>query len=446
MAVDMLSKRGLTRNIIIFALPLMASGVVQQSFNSVDVAMVGRYVNHMAVASVGSNGPVIGLIVNLFIGIAIGANVVIANFLGQRNEANTRRAVATTACLSLIGGALLLLIAQTTAKPILELLGTPPEVMPGAVEYLRIYTLGFPFMLIYNFGSAVLRSVGDTRQPFYWLAAGCVVNLILDFVFVAYCGMGISGVATATVMANVVCAGGIVYSLTRRDDWVRVEVRKMRMYGMPLKRILQIGVPAGVQGVVFSLSNVFIQSSINSFGPEAMAGSAAALNFEIYCYFIVSAFVQAAVAFISQNYGAGNKEMCRMVYLRCLCLTIGVCAFLNVVLWLMHDPCIRIFTDDPQAMYFATERMRVVLLYQWIAGSYEISGGALRALGYSMTPTVIVIIGTCVVRVAWVSAVHFDSFAELLIVYPITWIITGISVVAAYHIVARRRLRIITAR
>lgn len=436
----MLSRRGLTRNIILFALPLMAGGIVQQSFNTVDVAVVGRFVGSHALAAVGSNGPVIGLIVNLFIGIAVGANVVIATYIGQRNRRDLTRAVSTTALLAVAGGIVLLVLGQCVATPILHALDTPPQIIEGASEYLRIYTLGFPAMLAYNFGSAVLRSAGDTRRPFYWLLAGGAVNCLLDLVFVAVLDMGVAGVATATVIANFVSGGGIALTLMRRNDALKVSLRAIKAYVPQLRKILAIGIPAGVQGMVFALSNVFIQSAINGFGADAVAGSAAAVTFEMYSYFVLSAFVQAAVAFISQNYGAGNRAMCKSVYRRCMALAMLACLVCNMTVVIFDHRCVSLFTTDPTSVHFATERICTVLALQWIASTYEVSGGALRALGYSLTPTIFTILGTCVVRVAWVSAVHFTSFAKLLRIYPVTWVITGICVVCAWLWVAHKRL------
>lgn len=436
----MLDRRHLLRNIIYFALPLMASGIVQQSFNSVDVAVVGRYVGADALAAVGSNGPVIGLIVNLFIGIAVGANVVIATYIGQRNKDNVQRAVATTALLALVTGAFLLILGQLVARPILSAIDTPPQILDLAAEYLRIYAYGFPSMLVYNFGSAILRSVGDTKRPFYWLVAGGVVNVVLDLSFVTGFDMGVAGVAAATSIANTVSAAGIAMTLIRRKDEIHLDPRKIRAYGPQTRKILSIGLPAGLQGMVFSLSNVFILSAINSFGPTAMAGSAAALNFEMYSYFVLSAFVQAGVAFISQNYGAGNYAMCKSVYRRCLFLAMGTCATVNMLIVIFSEPCLNIFTSDASVIAVAQERIYTVLAFQWLAAIYEVSSGALRALGYSMLPTILIILGTCVVRVGWVMLAPFESFIGLLRVYPITWVITATAVFTAWLFIARRHL------
>ena len=430
----------LTRKIIMFALPLIASGIVQQSFNAVDVAVVGKFVGPHALAAVGANGPIIALLVNLFIGISVGANVVIATCIGQRNRRDIGRAVSTSALVALIGGLALLVLGVTVTRPILESLDTPADILDDAAKYLRIYALGFPAMMVYNFGNAILRSTGDTKRPFYWLCIGGVVNVILNLFLVLVCDMGVHGVAVATVCANFVSAGGIVWILTHEKSDIRLDLRAMKMWRAQFRKIMQIGLPAGLQGMVFALSNVFIQGAINRFGAAAVAGSAAAITFEIYCYFVVSAFVQAAVAFMSQNYGAGLYSRCRTIYLRCLFLGMGSCAVLNVLIICFHVQCLSVFTADPETLRYAMERLTTVLAFQWIATSYEVSAGAMRSVGYSLTPTIIIIFGTCVLRIVWVHVQEFTSFPHLLLIYPISWTITGISVTAAWIYVAHKTL------
>lgn len=440
--MDMLAREGMTRRLIMFALPIMASGVVQQSFNAVDVAVVGRFVGNEAVAAVGANSPVIGLIINLFVGIAIGSNVVIANFLGQRDERAVARAVATSFLLSLISGVFLLCLGLSIADPVLRALGTPENIHSRAVLYMRIFALGLPAMMVYNFVSAILRSIGDTQRPFYWLVGGGLVNVVLNLLFVIGFGMGVEGVAIATVVSNYVSAIGVTGVLMREHGALRLVLRELKLHRGELSKILRIGVPAGIQGMVFALGNAFVQSGINSFGHEAMAGSAAALNFEFYCYFIISAFAQAATAFVSQNYGAGQRENCRVIYRRCLALAFASCLVCNVVfVWFSHD-LLRLFLDSESAIAFGMERMSYVLLVQFIASTYEVAGACMRALGYSMTPTVLTIIGTCLLRVLWVSTGRFAELKDLLIIYPITWIATGLSVTIAYFWVARRKLQV----
>lgn len=430
----------LTRKIIMFALPLMASGIVQQSFNAMDVAVVGKFVGAHALAAVGANGPVIGLLVNLLIGISVGANVVIATYIGQRNHGDISRAVSTSAIVALAGGFLMLVLGVTVTRPILEMLDTPENIIDDAAKYLRIFSCGFPAMMVYNFGNAILRSTGDTKRPFYWLVIGGVVNVALNLFLVIVCGMGVHGVAVATVCANFVSAGGIVWILVREKSGIRLNVKEMKLWRTQFRKIMQIGLPAGLQGMVFALSNVFIQGAINRFGSDAVAGSAAAITYEIYCYFVISAFVQAAVAFMSQNYGAGQYTRCRSIYLRCLFMGMGAGAFLNILIVIFHAQCLSVFTSDPEALRFATERLTTVLAFQWLATTYEVSAGAMRSVGYSLTPTLIIIFGTCVLRIAWVHLRDFTTFPQLLFIYPISWVFTGIVVTAAWLFVARRTL------
>lgn len=430
----------LLSRMLLFALPLIASGVLQQSFNSVDVAVVGHFSGRHALAAVGSTGPVIGLLINLFLGISVGVNVVIANFIGQGNSSGVRRAVSASAILALVCGVLMLIIGESMARPVLELTGTPEEVLDSAVSYMRIFVLGLPFLVIYNFGSAILRSVGDTRRPFYSLIAAGIVNVILNLVFVIGLGMGVEGVAWGTVISNIVNAGIIFTILVREKSDIRLEVRQIRREPEQMKKIAAIGVPAGLQGAVFALSNTFILSSINSFGADATAGSAAAINYEFYCYFPIAAIGQTAVAFISQNYGAGNVERIRRVFRLSFMLAFVISLVLNVTVAWKANFFLSIFTSDPAVLVYADIRIWTVLLFQFIASYYEIAGSAMRGLGYSMTPTLIVICGTCVLRLLWVFLFPYlgGDFRELLAVYPVSWLLTDICMFIAYRRVSRR--------
>ena len=430
----------LLSRMLLFALPLIASGVLQQSFNSVDVAVVGHFSGRHALAAVGSTGPVIGLLINLFLGISVGVNVVIANFIGQGNSSGVRRAVSASAILALVCGVLMLIIGESMARPVLELTGTPEEVLDSAVSYMRIFVLGLPFLVIYNFGSAILRSVGDTRRPFYSLIAAGIVNVILNLVFVIGLGMGVEGVAWGTVISNIVNAGIIFTILVREKSDIRLEVRQIRREPEQMKKIAAIGVPAGLQGAVFALSNTFILSSINSFGADATAGSAAAINYEFYCYFPIAAIGQTAVAFISQNYGAGNVERIRRVFRLSFMLAFVISLVLNVTVAWKANFFLSVFTSDPAVLVYADVRIWTVLLFQFIASYYEIAGSAMRGLGYSMTPTLIVICGTCVLRLLWVFLFPYlgGDFRELLAVYPVSWLLTDICMFIAYRRVSRR--------
>lgn len=425
---------------LLFALPLIASGILQQSFNSVDIAVVGQFASSQALAAVGSNGLVISLIINLFIGISVGANVVIAHYIGQKDEKGIRNAISTTAVIAVTSGVFLLAVGLLIAKPILKALDTPEDVIDLAVLYLRIFSIGMPFMMIYNFGSAILRSTGDTKRPFYSLVIAGFVNVGLNLLLVIVFDMSVAGVAIATVISNLVNAAIIVYFLTHEQGTFRLDLRKLSVSRTELRKILKIGVPAGLQGMVFSISNVFVLATINSFGSAAVAGSSSALNYEYYCYFVISAFAQAAVAFTSQNYGAGQIERCKSIFWQSMLLSIAGCAFFNVLIVWQKDFFIGFFTSEPEIIRYAALRMEYVLLFQFIASSYEISGAALRGIGYSMTPTVLTIFGTCLLRLVWIFAVVplSRSYETLLTVYPISWVITGIAVCTAYAIIRRK--------
>lgn len=428
---------------LLFALPLIASGVLQQSFNSVDVAVVGRFSGSHALAAVGCTGPVIGLLINLFVGISVGVNVVIANYIGRQNPEGVRKAVSATAVLTLICSGLMLAIGESLARPVLELTGTPEAVLDDAVLYMRVFVLGLPFLIIYNFGSAVLRSVGDTRRPFYSLIGAGIVNVGLNILFVIGMGMGVEGVAWGTVISNVVNAAVIVILLVREKSDIRLDFKNVRREPEQMRKIFAIGMPAGLQGAVFALSNTFILSAINTFGAEAAAGSAAAINYEFYCFFPMSAVAQTAVAFISQNYGAGNYDRIRRVFRLSLLLAFAITLTLNLFLpWKSHF-FLSVFTNDPEVMVFGDIRMHTVLMFQFIACYYEVAGSAMRGMGYSMTPTVIVIVGTCALRLLWVFLFPYigADFRQLLLVYPASWILTDIGMAVAYRRVSRRALR-----
>lgn len=432
----------LANNILLFSLPLIASGILQQSFNVVDVAVIGNYADKSAIAAVGSNGPIISIIVNLFIGVSVGANAVIARFIGEGRADEVRDSVSTVAWTSIVSGVLLLLIGCSLSRPILELMSAPPDVIDLANRYLKIYFVGMPFLMVYNFGGAILRSIGDTPKLFYSLAIANIVNVILDFLFVGALNMGVAGVAWGTVIANAVNAAIIVYYLNREPDPYKLTLTPSRwkMSVPDLKEILRIGVPAGLQGMIFSFSNIFIQASINKFGAAAIAGSATALTYEAYCYFVVAGINGAAIAFTSQNYGARKPQRCKRVWEICMAYSVGIMVICNLLFVVFSKDVFQVFTSDPDVIHYATIRFHTVLIYQWTACSYEISGSYMRGLGYSVIPMLLTVFGTCILRLFWVwifPSINY-SFGTLLAIYPISWIITGIMVVSAAFIVQHK--------
>lgn len=430
----------LLMKIIIFALPLAASSILQQLFNSIDVAVVGHFASSQALAAVGSNGPVISLLINLFMGISMGANVIISNHIGQKDSKSIRDAVGTVGIVAIVCGCALLIIGVAVARPILTLMGTPTDVLPMAVTYLRIFFLGIPFFMVFDFGAAILRSKGDTRRPLYILVVSGIVNTILNLVFVIYFHLGVAGVAIATDIANGVSATLIVILLLREEDPFTLHLKQMHIKWNELKRMLQIGVPAGLQGVIFSFSNVLLQSAINGHGSDAIAGSAAALNFEFYCYFIMVAFNGAAISFIGQNYGAGKIDRVKRIYWTCMFMGVALSAAANFVFVWQHSAFLHLFSSDPNVCQYGATRMKIVLATQFIACSYEISGSALRGMGKSMLPTILTVFGTCLLRVVWVYTVcpTWTSFGTIMLVYPISWVITGTMVCTAYATTIRK--------
>lgn len=437
--VDMLNGP-LFMKILIFALPLAASSLLQQLFNSVDVAVVGRFASSKALAAVGSNAPVISLLINLFIGISMGANVVISNHLGQRDEQSIRHAISTVTLVAVISGLLLMCIGIGVARPILELMDTPSDVLDMAVLYLRIYFIGIPFFLIFNFGAAILRSVGDTRRPLYILVVAGIINTVLNLIFVIGLGMSVEGVAIATAVANAISAAWIIQLLRKEPGALQLQFKHLRIYKKELKRMLQIGVPAGLQGMVFSISNVVVQSAINGYGAAAIAGSAAAVNFEYYCYYIIVACNGAAISFIGQNYGAQKYDRVRRIYRICLLMGVVGCFIANALFTWQNQFFLSFFTTDAEVIHYGAIRMEGVLLFQFIACSYEVTGSALRGMGESMLPTIMTVFGTCILRIIWVFAVlpHYTGFAHLLQVYPLSWILTGSMVIIAYKLKMRQ--------
>lgn len=437
--VDMLNGP-LFMKILIFALPLAASSLLQQLFNSVDVAVVGRFASSKALAAVGSNAPVISLLINLFIGISMGANVVISNHLGQRDEQSIRHAISTVTLVAAISGLLLICIGIGVARPILELMDTPSDVLDMAVLYLRIYFIGIPFFLIFNFGAAILRSVGDTRRPLYILVVAGIINTVLNLIFVIGLGMSVEGVAIATAVANAISAAWIIQLLRKEPGALQLQFKHLRIYKKELKRMLQIGVPAGLQGMVFSISNVVVQSAINGYGAAAIAGSAAAVNFEYYCYYIIVACNGAAISFIGQNYGAQKYDRVRRIYRICLLMGLIGCFIANALFTWQNQFFLSFFTTDAEVIHYGAIRMEGVLLFQFIACSYEVTGSALRGMGESMLPTIMTVFGTCILRIIWVFAVlpHYTGFAHLLQVYPLSWVLTGTMVIIAYKLKMRQ--------
>ena len=433
----------LTGKIVLFALPLAASSILQQLFNAADVAVVGRFAGNQALAAVGGNSSVINLLVNLFVGFSVGANVVIARYIGEGKTDKIHNTVHTVISMALICGAILAVLGNVVAEPLLKLMNTPTEVLPLAAVYLKIYFGGMPFFMVYNFGSAVLRSVGDTKKPLYCLILSGVINVGLNLLLVVVFQLSVVGVAVATVTANGVSAALILLFLRKSKESIRLDLRQLMLDREEMVKIIKIGAPAGLQGMVFSFSNVCIQSAINGCGTNAIAGSAAALNYEFFTFFVTSAFTQAAVTFTSQNYGARQYERCKRVWR--ISALLGVCGtgLLSIVFVSGRELFLSIFAADAAAVSYGAVRMLHIQVFSFMPPLYEVTGGVLRGMGYSMTPAVLTMFGSCAVRVIWIYTVFAwkPTLSVLFWVYPFSWIITITLVVGAYFLIGRKALR-----
>lgn len=440
--MDML-KGSLLDKILLFALPLAASSILQQLFNSADAAVAGRFAGSQALAAVGGNAPVVSLIINLFVGMSVGANVIIANYIGQKNKEKVHEAVHTVYVMALILGIVMMVMGQLIAKPILTVINTPSDVIDLATLYLRIYFCGMPCVMVYNFGAAILRSIGDTKRPLYCLLISGVLNVILNVFFVVLCHLSVAGVAIATIIADTASAVLVTYFLIRSDDVVKLNLKELTLKTEHIKKVVKIGAPAGLQGAVFSVSNVCIQAGINGFGTAAIAGSAAALNFEYFTYFTTNAFGQAAVTFVSQNYGARQFERCKKALRLSLLSGIAFTALMSIIFVVGRTPFVSIYTNDPAAIQYGIVRMAIVELFEFMACLYEIPGGALRGIGHSLLPAVLTVFGSCGLRIVWIYTVfnRFHTFPVLMSVYLVTWTVTSILVLGAYFAVTKKVYR-----
>ncbi len=437
--IDML-QGPLLGKILLFALPLAASSFLQQLFNSADQIVVGRFVSSQALAAVGSNGAIINLLINLFVGLSVGANVLIARLIGSGKKERIKSAVHTVMLLALVSGVFLAFFGCLLARPILEMIACPDDVIDLSECYLRIYFCGMPFIMLFNFGSAVLRSKGDSKRPLYSLFLGGVLNVALNLVLVLGFNLSVAGVAIATVASNMVSSFMIVRFLMGEEEPFRFSFKELAIDRSHLKSVLAIGIPAGFQSMLFSLSNVVIQGSINSYGSAAIAGNAAALTYEHISYFFVNAFSQACMTFTSQNYGAGSRERCDKTLRISLSCSMVFMLVLDLTVIFFHRPLLLIFTTDEEVLAYGYIRFYHVLALHLLNCTYEMPASAMRGVGYSLLPTLVTVFGTCAFRILWVSTIFKMSHTmeTLLDVYPVSWIITGASMFIAYALVHRR--------
>lgn len=435
LAIDMLSG-SMWDKILLYALPVAATGILGQLFNASDVAIVGNFASTdrvAAVAAVGANGPVIGLVLNLFIGIALGANVVIANAIGRGDRETVSRAVHTSIVASVLGGFIVMLIGQLLAKPVLLMLNVPDDVFPLAMTYMRIYLLGLPVIFLYNFESAIFRSVGDTKTPLIALAVSGILNVLLNVFFVTVLDMTVDGVAVATVIANLVSSLILGRKLLKSELSIHIDFKALRIDWKILWRILKIGLPAGIQSAVFSLSNIIISSAVNSLGKVTMAASSSGFNVEIMAYYILNSFGQACTTFVGQNYGAAQVDRCRKTLKLCIIENIIVTGITVLIMLLSGRFLIGLFNNDPEVIEIGFMRLKIVYTSYIFCLLYEVMSAYMRGYGISLVPAILTMLGVCGIRITWIYTVFPMSrtFETIMIVYPISLAATAVLIFIA---------------
>ncbi len=429
---------------LLFALPLMCSSILQLLFNAADIVVVGRFAGDNALAAVGSNTALINLLTNLFVGLSVGTNVLTAQYYGAKRERDLKETVHTSMLLSLYSGLLLMVVGLIGAPKLLALMQAPPEVLDLAVLYLRIYFLGMASMMVYNFGSAILRAVGDTKRPLYYLLGAGIVNVVLNLIFVIVCHLGVAGVAMATVISQTISAFLVVRCLAREQGGIHLELKELCITREKLGKIMQIGLPAGFQGTVFSLSNVVIQSAVNSFGNIAVAGNSAAANIEGFVYMAMNAFHQATISFTSQNYGArAYKRIYKILFAGELSVIVTGLVLGNLAVF-FGEALLRIYSPSADVIAAGMTRLQIICTLYALCGVMDVLVGALRGIGYSIIPMIVSLVGACGLRLLWIATVfqipEYHSLRTVYLSYPITWTITLTVHAITFALAARKVL------
>ena len=423
--MDMTQGRLLTQ-VLVFALPIMLSGILQLLFNAADTIVVGRFAGNEALAAVGSVGSLNNMIISLFIGLSVGANVLVARYTGSRNDRAVSDTVHTSVLLSLLGGVLLMIIGVLLARPLLTLMGSPEDVIGLAVLYVRIIFLGMPVQMLYNFCAAILRAVGDTQRPLYYLSIAGVVNVLLNLVFVIALHLSVAGVALATIISQAISALLVTRALLHMEGPTRLHLRRLRIHPGKLREIIRIGLPAGIQSSVFSLSNVVIQSSVNSFGSVVIAGNAASSNVGNFVYQAMNTFQQAITCFAGQNIGARKPRRIVSAMKVCMFWAVSFGLVLGMLSCVFGTQLLSLFSADPAVIAAGMERQIIVCAPYFLCGMMDVMTGALRGIGYSLLPMIVSILGACAFRLFWVFTIFaaYPTLPCLMFSYPVSWLLT----------------------
>lgn len=429
--------------ILLYSLPLMLSGILQLLFNAADVVVVGRFAGSDALAAVGSTSSLINLLVNVFMGLSVGTNVMVARFFGAGQKKELEEMVHTAILTSIVSGVVLVFVGLVLSRPALLMMDTPEDVIDQAVLYIRIYFVGMPAMMLYNFGSAVLRAVGDTRRPLYFLMIAGVVNVILNLFFVISLSMGVAGVALATIISQTISALLVLLCLMRTEGDYRVELKRLRIVKDKMIKMIKIGLPAGMQGALFSVSNVLIQSSVNSFGSIAMAGNTAAQNLEGFVYTAMNSLHQTCISFTGQNYGARQYKRMGKILVICLGCVIAVGVLMGNGVYLAGGVLLKLYSPDAEVIEYGMLRLFYICTTYALCGMMDVMVGSLRGMGYGIMPMLVSLTGACLFRVVWIMTVFksYHSLEVLYVSYPISWGLTFAVHLLCFFIVYRRVLR-----
>jgi putative MATE family efflux protein len=427
---------------LLFAIPLVFSGILQLLFNAADVVVVGRFAGENALAAVGSTSSLVNLFINVFMGLSIGVNVLVGRYFGEKQDKHLKETVHTAVAVSLVSGIALAVLGALLSPLLLQWMDSPTEVLPLATVYLRVYFLGMPASMLYNFCAAVLRSVGDTKRPLYYLSIAGVINVTLNLIFVIVFQWSVFGVALATIISQCVSAYLVLRCLIKEQGALHLELKELKIHKDKIKKIMQIGIPAGINSVVFSVSNVLIQSSVNSFGAITVAGNSAASNIEGFVYVSMNAIYQASISFTSQNVGARKyKRLDRILWVGQGCVTV-VGIVLSSLVRIFGTDLLGLYTNNTDVIAAGMVRLGIICSTYFLCGNMEVFVGLLRGMGYSVAPMIEALLGSCALRVVWLLTVfpleQFHKIETVYIVYPISWVITIIAHWITYLIVKRK--------
>lgn len=430
----------LLKKIILFAIPLMLSGVLQLLFNAADVIVVGRFTGNEALAAVGSTSSLINLLINLFVGVSVGANVLLGKHIGARDEENASKTVHTAVTFALVVGIAMIFVGFFLSRPLLELMGTPEDVINLSVLYIRIYFVGMPAFMFYNFGAALLRAVGDTKRPLYFLTLAGIINVIFNLIFVIVFHMGVAGVALATIISEGISAFLVFLCLKGADGVLHLDHRSLSFHKDVAIQMMKIGLPAGLQGCIFSVSNVLIQSSVNSFGSIAMAGNTASANLEGFVYNAMNSLYQTSLSFTSQNMGAKKYKRVDKILIECLVIVMIVGIVMGGGAYLIGTSLLSIYSSDPQVISYGLLRMSLICVPYFLCGMMDVFVGSLRGMGYSVMPMLVSLTGACLFRIVWIFTIFATnrSLFVLYFSYPVSWALTATAHLICYMIVRKK--------